>query len=113
MGNLRLFTSWVSAFVWPLARVNAAMTGQARRVREFLSASLEHAAMWLLAGVCSDVDVECAALNESFLAPWLLALEWSSFRVDAEVSLQVGFSVEGFATRFSGFLPVAWPGARS
>lgn len=68
--------------------------------------------MWLLAGVCADVNVERTALDEGLLATGLLALKWSSFCVDAEVSLQVGFPVEGFATRLPSFLPVTGPGAR-
>lgn len=64
--------------------------------------------MGLLAGVSSYVDIQCAALNEGLVATWLLALEWPRLRMDAVMSLQVGFAVESLAT----LDPIAWPGAR-
>lgn len=112
VGNLRLLTPRVSALVWPLTCVYAAVTGQTGGVRELLATSCEHAAMWLLTSVCPDVNIEGTALDEGLLAISHVALEWSSFRVDSEVSLQVGFPVEGFATRFSPFVPAAGPGTR-
>lgn len=93
---IRLGATGVSAGVWPLPRVDSTMTGQARRIREFFATSLVLAAMWFLAGVRPYVDVECTTLDEGFAAGGLLALERSSSCVDAVVSLQVGFSVEGF-----------------
>lgn len=56
----------------------------------------------------SDVDVQCAALDKGLVAAWLLAFKWPRLRVNAVVSLQVGFAVESLAT----LDPIAWPGAR-
>lgn len=64
--------------------------------------------MRLLTGVSSNMDVQCTALDKGLVAPRFLALERPRFRVNAVVSLQVGFAVEGLAT----LGPIAGPGAR-
>lgn len=84
------------------------MTSQAGRVREFLSTARVQAAVRFLASVSSDVDVQCAPLDKSLVATRLLALEWACLCVNAVMSLQIGFAVEGLST----LDPVAWPGAR-
>lgn len=106
--NLRLRASVVGTSVRSFTRVNSTMTSQAGRVRELLSAARIQAAVRFLASVSSDVNVQCAALDESLVATGLLALEWPRLCVDAVMSLQVGFAVEGLST----LDPVAWPGAR-
>lgn len=91
-----LLTVGIRAFVGSLARVNAAMPGQRRRVAKGLATSLTH--MRLLSGVYTGMYCQSRALDKLLSTPWPLASMGSNSGMNTLMSSKVTAPCETLVT---------------